>query len=735
MPPAAPQLGAALSADGRSVTFAVLSPNALRVELWTYAAATGQPPLVRRAMQGPQDGVFSLTVPAGAGTIYYGYRAWGPNWIYDPTWTPGSSAGFGMDVDQDGNRFNPNKLLLDPYALEVSHCVQTPARPDRAQYNSGAASRSVDTGPFAPKGIVMPVPTGDFGAKPGGAFKDDIIYEVHPRGLTGADPTVPAPLRGTYAGAALRARYLAGLGITAVEFMPVHQTQNALNDLPQYAAAHNYWGYDSMSFLAPDRRYASDQSPGGPTREWIAMVKAFHDAGLKVFIDVVFNHHEEGDVDAATATIGTIYSPRGLNNQGYYERIGPSGPRGSYENNNSVGPNVNAATTEVRDLLTRSLVYWSKTLGVDGFRFDLAAILGNGNPDGGYSFQPNDPDNLLNRAVRLLPARPPGGGQGVDLIAEPYTADGNGQEQGQFPFGWSEWNDRFRDTVRASQNKLGIIPVTPGTMATRFAGSDDLFRANGRKPWNSVNYVVCHDGFTLQDLHSYLETRNNQTSPLGPSSGGRSASDEMCWNHGGDAVSQQEAVRLSLALLMLTAGVPMITGGTEFGHTQFGNNNPFNLDIAANWLDWTLPTTNAALLIFTQTLIGFRRAHPALRPADFFTGQAQPSGIKDLSWLKPDSSEVDSGYFVDPDNRFLAWQLDGSLAGDPAQRMFIAYNGWINTVLSVLPALPRGQAWKLVMDTSCTATGWGNIHPPGQEAPMESTQYGVGGRSCILAIC
>jgi isoamylase len=194
-------------------------------------------------------------------------------------------------------------------------------------------------------------------------------------------------------------------------------------------------------------------------------------------------------------------------------------------------------------------------------------------------------------------------------------------------------------------------------------------------------------------------------------------------------------VRLSLALLMLSAGVPMITGGTEFGRTQFGNNNPFNLDIAANWLDWSLPATNAALLTFTQTLIEFRRAHLALRPTDFFTGQVQPNGIKDLTWLKPDGSEVDSGYFVDQDNHFLAWQLDGSLAADPARRIFIAYNGWINTVLAVLPALPPGQAWKLAMDTSRTATGWGNIRPPGQEAAVQGMQYELGGRSCILAIC
>jgi glycogen operon protein len=471
-------------------------------------------------------------------------------------------------------------------------------------------------------------------------------------------------LQGTYAAAATRAEYLRALGVTAVEFQPIHETQNALNDLPQFVALHNYWGYDSFSCFAPDRRYSSDQSPGGPTREWIAMVKAFHDAGLKVYVDVVYNHHDEGDVDDADGTVAEIFSLRGLNNQDYFEALSPT-QTNLYENDNGVGPNVNCATTPFRNLVLDSLKYWTDVLGADGFRFDLAAVLGNANAQGGYSFNHDDPNNILNRAVVELPARPATGGAGVDLIAEPYTANARGQEQGNFPVGWSEWNDRFRDTFRTSQNKLGIKSVTPGSMATRFAGSDDLFGPRGRAPWNSVNYITAHDGFTLRDLYSYNQPKNKQPFPFGPSSGGRSADEEMCWDHGGDPVQQIQAVRTGLAILLLSAGTPMISGGSEFYRTQFGNNNAFNLDTMANWFDWQAAAQQAALTNFRRTLIAFRRAHPCLRPAGFFTGtDHNGNGLNDLTWYFDTGAEVTQDYFANPDNHFLAYLCSAEIPSD-----------------------------------------------------------------------
>ena len=319
-------LGARFLAGKSEAAFRVSAPRATRLEIWIYAAATGAAPILRQAMATEAGGSFTFTVQMAdlkaAGlqdTIFYGYRAWGPNWVFDAAWTPGAAAGFAADVDQQGNRFNPNKLLLDPYALEVSHDPLTPAQPNPIGYFSGAASRLIDTGPFAPKGIVLDLPTPDFGLKPVSPFKDEIVYEVHLRGLTRNDGAVPPNLQGTYAGAAARASYLKDLGVTAVEFQPIHEAQNSLNDLAQYVDYHNYWGYDSCSFFAPSRRYSSDPSPGGPTREWVAMVKVFHAAGLKVYVDVVYNHHDEGDVDQATGTSGEMYSLRGLDNPGYYE--------------------------------------------------------------------------------------------------------------------------------------------------------------------------------------------------------------------------------------------------------------------------------------------------------------------------------------------------------------------------------------------------------------------------------
>jgi isoamylase len=745
----APSLdGARVQADG-SVELRVRSQHATRIgsqhatriECSIYAAATGAAPVLRRVLDAGPAGGFTTRIAAAdltaagiQGTVYYGYRAWGPNWLFDPAWTAGSAAGFAADCDGAGNRFNPNKLLVDPYALDVSHNPQTPAQPRSDLYLSGAMHRLIDTGPIAPKGIVISVPQAAVGAKPTWPLKDDIVYEVNLRGLTKNDPGVPVALQGTYAGAALRAPYLAQLGVTAVEFLPVHEFQNALNEEQSQQGRQKYWGYDTLNFLAPSRRYARDQTPGGPAREFAAMVKAYHDVGLKVFLDVVYNHHGEGDVDGATGTVGLIYSLRGLDNRSYYECLSGANPP-AYQNDNGVGPNLNAANPLFRDLVMASLNYWSETLGVDGFRFDLAAVLGNANITGGYSFNGVDPSNVLNRAVAELPSRPAAGGAGVDLIAEPYTASGAGQEQGHFPVGWSEWNDRYRDTFRASQNKLGYVNVTPGTMAMRIAGSDDLFRARGRAPWNGVNYITCHDGMTLHDLHAFSDRQNALPFPKGPSPGGRSAQQEMCWDHGGDAVAQRQAVRTSLALLLLSAGTPMLEGGSEIVRTQWGNNNAFNLDTIANWIDWRGAVAQAKLMTFVTSLLAFRRAYSCLRPAAFYTGALQNrTGLKDIAWYRDDGAEVDQAYFGNAGNHFLAFRLDATGTGDPAGSVYVAYNAWTAPIPAVVPAPRPGRTWLVVADTGAAAEAWANMLADGTYVPLTNAQYTTDGRSVALLV-
>jgi isoamylase len=428
---------------------------------------------------------------------------------------------------------------------------------------------------------------------------------------------------------------------------------------------------------------------------------------------VVYNHHGEGPVDEDTGSIGKIFSLRGLDNPNYYEARSQTQPN-FYEDDNGVGPNVNAATVPVRNLVLDSLKYWTNVMGVDGFRFDLAPVLANANARGGFHFDRDDPDNILNRAVAELPARPAEGGTGVDLIAEPYTANAAGQEQGNFPVGWSEWNDRYRDVFRASQNKLGVIDITPGDMAMRFAGSGDLFGARGRKPWNSVNYIVCHDGMTLNDLYSFNGPNNDQPFPFGPSSGGRSGPDEMCWDHGGDTVAQRQAVRTGLAILLLSAGTPMLLGGSEFNRSLQGNNNSYNLDTVASWLDWELAAQETALTEYVRRLLQFRREHSGLRPAEFFT----PA---DLTWYTDSGVEADAAYIDGPDNHFLAYRVGP---------VYVAYNGWSEPLLANLPA----TQWYLVADTSAAAESWGNIHEAGSEVLLNAQQYSVAGRSTVLLV-
>ncbi|MDH5824665.1 isoamylase [Luteimonas sp. RD2P54] len=737
-------LGARYDASQTNIAFRVYSARATRIEVWVYDTPIGAPEAARYVLtKDPASGIWSRTVPVAelrdthgvADTVYYGYRAWGPNWPHAGGWTAGSTVGFVADVDAAGNRFNPNKLLIDPYAREISHDPLTPACTDGTVYASGAAHRHKDSGPCASKGIVLAPDATSTGSRPTRALKDEVIYEVHVRGLTMNDTGVPAALRGTYAGAALQAGYLAGLGITAVEFLPVQETQNGTNDVdPSSTAGDNYWGYMTLNYFAPDRRYAADKSPGGPTREWKAMVKAFHDAGIKVYVDVVYNHTGEGGAWGGSdgLTVYNLQSWRGLDNPTYYSL---TADRQHAWDNTGVGGNYNTRNPLAQDLIVDSLAYWRDELGVDGYRFDLASVLGNTCQHGCFHFDKMDPGNALNRIVAELPPRPAAGGSGVDLIAEPWAIGGNSYQVGGFPAGWAEWNGIYRDTLRKKQNQLGVAAVPPGELATRFAGSSDLYQDDGRRPWHSINFMVAHDGFTLADLYAYDSKQNDQPWPYGPSDGGDDHNHS--WDQGGIGAHQTRAARTGLAFLMLSAGVPMITGGDEALRTQFGNNNTYNLDSPANWLPWTRDATEANHETFTRRLIAFRKAHPALRPAGFYSGADHNGNVMEqLRWFKPDGAQADAGYFADANNHAIAWRIDGSEFGDPASAIYVAYNGWAGNVDFHLPWPGAGKQWYRVTDTATWNEGPDAVALPGAEASIggEGTVYGLQARSLLLLI-
>jgi isoamylase len=721
-------LGASMSAD--AIHFRVRADAATALELNVYESARDADEVARFPMTREVGGsIWVADVPRarlrelGVTTVYYGYRAWGPNWPADPAWTKGSMAGFVSDVDALGNRFNPNKLLIDPYARELSHDPLQPGAVSPAPYLSGAADRSKDNGRLAPKSIVFEPDGLPVEMAPARALKDDVIYEVNLRGLTMNDPSIPQAARGTFAGAALKASALAALGITALELLPIQETQNDHNDAD--TGAQNYWGYSTLAFFAPDRRYSSDKSPGGPTRELKAMVRALHAQGIKVILDVVYNHTAEGGVASTAPTIAQMLSFRGLDNAGYYEL---TADKQGFVDNTGTGANFNAAAPLVRDLVLDSLAYWKNELGIDGFRFDLASVLGNSCLSDCFAFDANDPKGILARAVAELPARPAGGGPGVDLIAEPWALGDGTYQLGRFPAGWSEWNGSFRDTIRSAQNELGTTALTPNALAQRISGSPDLFNHDARAPSASIAFGDCHDGFTLHDLYAYNSPQNAQAYPFGPSDGG--SAENRSWDQGGSTSAQTQAARTGLALVALSAGVPMIQGGDEVLRSQAGNNNAYNLDNSELWLDHALDDRKTAFSAWTSALFSFRAAHSALRPAKFLSGTDHNSnGLPDITWLDDTGSVASATYLGNASNHFLAWRIDGSEANDSARSILIAWNAWTSTLTMSLPPAAAGFSWWMVGDS---ATGGFSL--PGEEAPFAGAALDVPARTITVLI-
>lgn len=758
-------LGSFFSSKSQEIHFGLRSPNAERVELHLFKDAKhsqsvgmyvmerdpNHPSVWRQAVSVHDAKQMQLIDSNFDGSklekpIYYGFRLWGPNWKHSPDWRPGTEIGFIADVDEQGNRFNPNKLVFDPRALALSHDPLFRGMEDESLYVSGPEHRWKDTGPVASKSIVLNAPE----KKPSTItrpLKDDIIYEVHLRGFTKNDPTVPLSERGTFKGAARKAKYLKSLGFTAVEFLPVQEFQNETNKQKD-TKGNNYWGYMTHGFFALDRRYATKRSRkqlGGVTREFQEMLEAFHREGIKVFLDVVYNHTGEGGAGGKGGELARIQSMRGIDNQGYYQL---SEDKRFYYDNTGCGANFNCANPHTQDFILDSLRHFIG-LGVDGFRFDLASVLGNTVQQGNsFHFEKMDPQGLLNRILRELPARSSEGGLGVDLIAEPWAIGGNSYQVGGFPHHdngrfWAEWNGAYRDTMRTVLNQTSL---TPGDVSNRLAGSRELYGQYGRKPFHGINFIVAHDGFTNADLFRYNDKQNAQRAPWGPSDGGED--NNRSWDQAiaGDTFQQtlarqRQAARNGYALPLISFGVPMITGGDEFLRTQRGNNNMYNVDSRGSWIDWRDKDKNNRFFHFAKHLTRFRNSRPAMKIENHFDGKERWNGLRDIAWLRADGQSAEGKEYMDNGaNTFLAYRLNTEGTHENERSIYVGYNyGPYGTVLRLPPTAP-GKQWYWVGDTSAYYEKRGNFMPAGKEIPLSKLipeghgNYTIDSRAIVLFV-
>ena len=673
-------LGATVLAGGTNFAVASGVADGMVLCLFDAAGAETQIPL-----HDYDAGVWHAFVPgAGAGQAY-GYRAAGP---YDPA---------------HGVRCNPAKLLLDPYARAVSGTVAY--GPDVLGYAGGNPDvpSTTDSSASVPRSLVVadePMRPGNPGhpgspPHPGGAghraslgqgYADMIIYEVHVKGFTMRHPGVPAELRGTYAGLGHPAAiaHLADLGVTAVELLPVHES------VPEsFLVAEgltNYWGYNSIGYFAPHQGYSAEVRagrPGGQVAEFKAMVDALHAAGLEVLLDVVFNHTAEGN------QLGQTLCYRGLDNPGYY-RLDPGDPR-YYFDTTGTGNSLNVGEPVTLQLIMDSLRYWLTEMHVDGFRFDLAATLGR--QEGGFEqlsafFDIVSQDPVVSRAK---------------LIAEPWdVGQMDSYDLGRFPPLWSEWNGKYRDTMRDFWRSH---PVGLGEFATRFCGSSDLYGVARRRPTASVNLITVHDGFTLRDLVSYDDKHNEANGE----SNRDGTSDNRSWNCGAEGPTTDAGVlalrarqsRAMLATLLLSFGIPLLLGGDEMGRTQQGNNNAYCQDNEISWFDWAAADTD--LLAFAKRLVAFRRSHPVFRRRRFLVG----TETSELRWFTPAGAAMTDGDWSDASALALALYLDGSDDPDRAadgtllldDDFLVLVNAWWEPLDFVLPATRPSAEWHVEVDT------------------------------------
>ncbi|RJQ69956.1 glycogen debranching enzyme GlgX [Pseudonocardiaceae bacterium YIM PH 21723] len=641
-------------AEGDGVRFAVASSVADAVELCLVGPDGEQ----RIELVENTFGVWHGVVPGINPGQRYGYRVHGP---YRP---------------EEGLRCNPAKLLVDPYARQITGGYRDYSRalgyegdprtgPSSAADSLGHVPLSVVTNGLGP----------DTGRKPRVPWSETVIYELHVRGFTRSHPAVPPRLRGTYLGLAHPAvlDHLLSLGVTAVELLPVH----AFIDEPALirGGKHNYWGYSSLGFFAPHPGYAS--SPGREIEEFRTMVAALHAVGIEVLLDVVYNHTCEGGPDGPTLSF------RGLDNTGYYLH----GSGGDLRDLTGCGNTLDAGSPTVVRLVTDSLRYWAAEMGVDGFRFDLASVLGR---PGGGAF---DPHAGLLTAIACDPVLAE-----TKLIAEPWDATAEGYRVGDFGVQWAEWNGRYRDTVRDFwRGGTGVRDL-----AYRLSGSSDLYADDRRRPWQSVNFVTAHDGFTLRDLVSY----NGKHNAANGEDNRDGTDDNRSWNHGAEGATTDQVVlalrdrqaRNLMATLVLSAGTPMLVAGDERWRTQGGNNNAYCQDNETSWLDWAASAVAMRMVAFSRRLIALRARYPALRRPDFFRGFDPLAGEADLVWLRPDGYELAETDWFDEGRRTLGMWI--SAGAQPEHSWLLILHAGHEQAEFLLPEPEAEVTWTLELDTT-----------------------------------
>ncbi|MGB7219362.1 MAG: glycogen debranching protein GlgX [Vicinamibacterales bacterium] len=688
-------LGATLVNGG--VNFAVYSKHATDVFLLLFDSAQGQPTDVIRLARRDRFIWHAHVLGVGAGQLY-GYKVRGE---HRPEW---------------GQRFNDAKLLLDPYARAVTGKFRNTDNLLLA-YDLDAGDLSLDTRDnttVVPKGIVVDEGFDWQGVRPPDLRLEQlVIYEVHVKGFT-AHPSSGARFPGTYLGFIEKIPHLTRLGINAVELLPIHE--HYVDDFLVERGLTNYWGYNSIGFFAPESSYSTGRTPGCQVAEFKTLVRELHRAGIAVILDVVYNHSGEG------SELGPTISFRGLDNLAYYSLTGtPDAPYRSYVNYTGCGNSLTFDSPAVIRLVMDSLRYWAEEMHVDGFRFDLASVLGR-TADGAFRpsasfFDAVSQDPVLSRAI---------------LIAEPW--DLGTYQVGNFPVDWSEWNGRFRDTTRRFVKGDGGQVADLGW---RLTGSADLYGEDGRSADNSINFSTCHDGFTLADLVSFNDKHNERNGERNQDG----ANDNYSWNCGveGDTADpiilalRRQLMKNHACMLLFALGTPMILGGDEFARSQGGNNNAYCQDNDISWFDWDAALQHSDLVEFFRKAIAFTRRFPVLQRRKFPLGKdLDADSVRDLTWYGPDLGEP---RWHDPDTRILCYQLDSSEEGavTAVDRLFFILNAQSEPQWVTLPPLHASRSWYRAVDTSLPAGE--DFADPDREVPIDPADHYIANpRSTVVLL-